>query len=162
MEIDVSSFQVSNLDYISFLIIFNSLFLKTPQLIKILKSDSVEGISLYSCYLEIFIYFNTIANARRLGLNFAAYGEMFTLSILNILIVLSFFRYDKTISYSKKVSFFCIFTLFNPYSNSSNTLGWPLLNVLVIILSFIEPCLQMHTNWENGYTKNMSGTRQIL
>ena len=100
--------------------------------------------------------------AMRLGLNFAAYGEMCTLSVINILIVLCFFRYDKSISYSKKVSFFGVFTLFNPFCDSLNTLGWPLLNVLVIIISFIGPCLQMHTNWENGFTKNMSGARQIL
>jgi len=60
---------------LGFVIIAGSCILKVPQILKITKNGSVEGIAAISVYSEIFNFINTIANSVRLSLPFSVYGE---------------------------------------------------------------------------------------
>jgi len=60
---------------LGFGIIAGSLFFKLPQILKIIKSGSVEGITAISIYSETFNFMSTIASSVRLSLPFSVYGE---------------------------------------------------------------------------------------
>ena len=60
---------------LGFGIIAGSCILKLPQILKITKNGSVDGIAAISIYSEIFNFMNTIANSVRLSLPFSVYGE---------------------------------------------------------------------------------------
>mmetsp|Transcript_8231 Transcript_8231/g.7642 ORF Transcript_8231/g.7642 Transcript_8231/m.7642 type:complete len:84 (+) Transcript_8231:107-358(+) len=46
---------------LGYLIVIGAVFFKLPQIIKIMKNRSVEGISKYSCYAETLMYLHTFS-----------------------------------------------------------------------------------------------------
>eukprot|EP01095_Lingulamoeba_sp_RSL-Kostka_P002703 TRINITY_DN13615_c0_g1_i1.p1 TRINITY_DN13615_c0_g1~~TRINITY_DN13615_c0_g1_i1.p1 ORF type:complete len:240 (-),score=48.00 TRINITY_DN13615_c0_g1_i1:220-894(-) len=60
---------------LSFGIIFGALILKVPQIQKILKNGSVEGLSSSMFILEALAFTNSIAYSFALGYDFYTYGE---------------------------------------------------------------------------------------
>ena len=97
---------------LGYLVILASAIMKLPQLLKILQSGSVNGLSKYSCYFEIFIFFNTLAKAIHIGLTFSVYGDMLLMSIQSGLVILCYFNYDKTVSNTEKIVFTGGFALY--------------------------------------------------
>lgn len=84
-------------------IIAGSSILKLPQIFKILKHQSVEGISRLTFYMEIFMYLHTSAYSIHKGINFSVYGENVIIMMQNFVIVLLFWAFDKSIKGTEKL-----------------------------------------------------------
>ena len=76
--------------------------MKVPQIIKILQSGSVEGISALSYYVETINFLATAALSIHLGLDFWVYGETFVITVQNLIIILMIWSMDKKISVLEK------------------------------------------------------------
>lgn len=55
--------------------LYMTLTLKLPQIIKIVKSQCVFGISVFSYYMENLSSMNTAAQGKHIGLPLSSYGE---------------------------------------------------------------------------------------
>ena len=73
--------EYSALKGVSFAIIAGSFVFKIPQVMKIVKSQSVEGISAMSYYTENMTFINTSSYSMQLGLSFMVYGESIVILI---------------------------------------------------------------------------------
>lgn len=73
--------EYSALKAVSFAIIAGSFVFKIPQVMKIVKSQSVEGISAMSYYTENMTFINTSSYSMQLGLSFMVYGESIVILI---------------------------------------------------------------------------------
>ncbi|KAJ2302015.1 hypothetical protein IWW55_003630, partial [Coemansia sp. RSA 2706] len=74
-------------------IVLGGCIVKLPQLFKILKSNSVAGISLSSYVLEVLANSITIAYNYRKGYPFTTYGEALFIGAQNIVITLLILAY---------------------------------------------------------------------
>ena len=86
--------EYTALKVIGYSIIVASFMTKIPQIAKILKNGSVEGLSRLSAYTELIAYFSTVAYARHLGLGLSVYGETILMSVQNFAVVLALYHYD--------------------------------------------------------------------
>ena len=93
---------------IGFAIITGAFILKVPQIMKILSSGSVEGISPFSYYTETLNYVNTAALSMHLGLAFSVYGETLIILAQNAIIILLLWSYQKKVSFLEKITFLAI------------------------------------------------------
>jgi len=70
---------------------------------KIVKSNSVEGISAMSYYTETMTFINTSAYSMHLGLSLMVYGETLVILVTNLGIIMLIWKIDKTIGAIEKV-----------------------------------------------------------
>ena len=90
---------------IGFAIVVGAFALKVPQIIKILKNNSVEGINTTSYYVETVNYLSTAALSIHLGLDFWVYGETFVIVIQNLIVILLMWSMNSKIGAVEKVGF---------------------------------------------------------
>ena len=95
---------------IGFAIIAGSAVLKLPQIIKILKAKSVEGISKYMFYTEILMLINSSGYSIQASIPFSVYGESLIILFQNFLIVLMFWVFSKEITAIEKLVLFAFFS----------------------------------------------------
>ena len=93
---------------VGFAIVLGAFILKVPQILKILSSGSVEGISALSYYVETINFLATAALSIHLGLDFWVYGETFVITVQNLIIILMIWSMDKKISIGEKILFVTI------------------------------------------------------
>ena len=101
-SIDGACFQLLLSKLLGYLMISASLMLKVPQLLKIYKNSSVEGISLTSFYFEVLGFSIMSAYSIHNSNPFSTYGELVIISIQCILQVLLFWTVGN-VSYSHKI-----------------------------------------------------------
>ncbi|CAK71170.1 unnamed protein product (macronuclear) [Paramecium tetraurelia] len=104
---------------ISYGIVFGAIFNQLPQIYKIYKSKSIQGISFSSIYTEVLkklkqtlmLVFN-IAYNMHVGTSFLLYGENVILYIGYIVVILQFRYYSqKQSDYQRKLSFLGIISV---------------------------------------------------
>jgi len=83
---------------VGFLIVLGAFILKVPQILKILSSGSVEGISAFSYYIETINFISTAGLSIHLGLDFWVYGETLVITVQNLIIILMIWNIEKNIS----------------------------------------------------------------
>jgi len=83
---------------VGFLIVLGAFILKVPQIVKILKSGSVEGINAVSYYVETINLISTAGLSIHLGLDFWVYGETLVITVQNLIIILMIWAINKNIS----------------------------------------------------------------
>jgi mannose-P-dolichol utilization defect 1 len=87
---------------VGFLIIAGAAILKVPQIMKILKAQSVEGISKYLFYTEIIMLIHSSAYSMQANIPFSVYGESLIILVQNAIIVLLFWTFSKDIGAGEK------------------------------------------------------------
>lgn len=98
---------------LGYAIIAGSAILKIPQILKIVKAGSVEGISKSLFYLETLTLLHAATYSIRQKIPFSVYGESLIILSQNVVIILLFWVYSSKISLLEKV---VLFTLFSAYS----------------------------------------------
>ena len=104
--------QFSLLKLLGYTIIVGATTFKIPQLVKILKSRSVYGISRFSAYSELICVFNSMSYAIHLQLGFSVFGESVMVTIQDTLVVLAIFYYSTDMSNREKLLIITLFTLY--------------------------------------------------
>eukprot|EP01130_Rhizamoeba_saxonica_P000861 TRINITY_DN10758_c0_g1_i1.p1 TRINITY_DN10758_c0_g1~~TRINITY_DN10758_c0_g1_i1.p1 ORF type:complete len:229 (-),score=44.02 TRINITY_DN10758_c0_g1_i1:41-727(-) len=79
---------------LGFLIILGSLIVKVPQILKLTKLKSADGISMAMFQLELSGYLINACYSISLGYPFSTYGETVFLAIQNIIIMLLLYKYS--------------------------------------------------------------------
>lgn len=97
---------------VGYLIITGATILKVPQIMKILKAGSCEGVSASAYYFEILVYANTVGYSRHLQLPFSVYGETFIILAQNAVVLALIYHYDKTIGFGEKLGFSALISVY--------------------------------------------------
>ena len=147
--------------FVGFGIIAGSSILKVPQIIKIVNAKSVEGISKSLFYLEIITLLHSSTYSIRQQIPFSIYGESLIILAQNVLIVLLFWVYSKSIPTYEKLGLFVFFTgysfvLFSGDRLFMNDALWGITqssNMFIMILSKIP---QIITNYQAQSTGQLS------
>ncbi len=145
---------------IGFAIIAGSAILKVPQIIKILQRRSVEGIAKSLFYLETLTLLHASTYSIRYGIPFSVYGESLIILAQNLLIVLLFWVYSKTISAGEKVILFTFFTahayLLFSGSRFLDDHHWALVQQSNMGLMVASRIPQILTNFQNKSTGQLA------
>jgi len=91
-----------------------TLTLKLPQIVKIVKSQCVFGISIFSYYMENLSSLNTAAQGRHVGLPLSSYGEPLVVVAQNMVALCLIWKLNKEVPLYEKV-LFSIFLCFYAY-----------------------------------------------
>jgi mannose-P-dolichol utilization defect protein 1 len=141
-------------------IIAGSAVLKVPQIAKILKNKSVEGISKYMFYTEILMLMHSSGYSIQAAIPFSVYGESLIILVQNFLIVLMFWAFSKEIGVAEKIGVFLFFSAYSFVLFSGNTYldkdMWELVQKSNLGLSLISRVPQIITNFNNKSTGQLS------
>ena len=141
-------------------IIAGSAVLKLPQIIKIFKAKSVEGISKYMFYTEILMLINSSGYSMQAKIPFSVYGESVIILVQNFLIVLMFWVYSKDIGAPEKALLFAFFSGYSFVLFSGNEFldkaQWDLVQKSNLFLSLISRVPQIITNFSNKSTGQLA------
>jgi mannose-P-dolichol utilization defect protein 1 len=146
--------------FIGFGIIAGSSILKVPQIMKIIQAKSVEGISKSLFYLEILTLLHASTYSMKQNIPFSVYGESLIILGQNIIIVMLFWLYSKTIGVAEKAGLFALFTAYSFVLFSGNRFlgeaAWSLVqqsNMFIMVLSRVP---QILTNFQNKSTGQLA------
>lgn len=143
-------------------IVVGSSLVKLPQVLKILLSGNVHGLSLSGILLELAGISFTAAYSFSLGYPFSTWGETLFLLIQNLMI--GFLVINHRFSAMSALMFVLSFSPLIWYLSSG---ACPLL-VLEVLQSFVIPCvvgakvLQAYTNYTQGHTGQVSAITTFL
>jgi mannose-P-dolichol utilization defect protein 1 len=117
-EMIMPCIEFSALKGVSFAIIAGAFIFKIPQVMKIINSGSVEGISAVSYYTENMTFINTSAYSIHLALPFMVFGESLVILVQNLGITILIWTMDKKIGIMEKIMYLVftsgyMFVLFN-------------------------------------------------
>jgi len=147
-----ADYQQSFLTLAGYSVIIAAVFFKVPQLVKIWKKGSTQGLSRKGAYAELLSYFNTMAYARHLNLDISIYGETVLISCQNFLVILAIFYFDKTVKLHEKMLFLGVFSLYATVLLADTSLTsqhWHLISSSVILCSAFARGSQFLENWKN-------------
>lgn len=146
--------------FIGFVIIVGSSILKVPQILKIVRAASVEGISKSLFYLEIVTLLHASAYSMRQGIPFSVYGESLIILGQNLVIVMLFWVYSKTIPAAEKAVLFLAFTAYAYVLFSADAFlgdaAWKAVqqsNMFIMVLSRVP---QIVTNFQSKSTGQLA------
>ena len=141
-------------------IIAGSAVLKLPQIIKIFKAKSVEGISKYMFYTEILMLINSSGYSIQARIPFSVYGESLIILVQNALIVILFWVYSKEIGAAEKAFLFAFFSGYSFVLFSGDQFltkdMWELVQKANLGLSLISRVPQILTNFMNKSTGQLA------
>uniref|UniRef100_A0A7S2V5B2 Mannose-P-dolichol utilization defect 1 protein homolog n=1 Tax=Fibrocapsa japonica TaxID=94617 RepID=A0A7S2V5B2_9STRA len=134
-----------------------SLGLKLPQILKILKSKSVEGLSPSSFYSEEALYVLCLMYHFIIGSPWSAFGEVISIFVQNLVLVGLLWRYAKpTIGLTSRLLVLAVFAAIAAacwYCPPSLQPLIPLANVPVIVMARVP---QILLNFKNGHTGQLA------
>ncbi len=107
-DLDVECVKFTIMKGLGYGIILGALFLKVPQIQKLLSSGRADGLPAISCYAEFINYQCTLANSIRLNLPFSVYGEGVFINVQNVVIIWLVWQYNKSISFLEKGVFILV------------------------------------------------------
>mmetsp|Transcript_40519 Transcript_40519/g.39037 ORF Transcript_40519/g.39037 Transcript_40519/m.39037 type:complete len:117 (-) Transcript_40519:442-792(-) len=102
-----------------------------PQIIKIAMSQSVEGISKFLFYIEVFMYLHTSAYSFHKGVHFSVYGENAVIGLQNLIIIYLYWKYNKSITWKEKLFCSLFFLAYVVVLFSNKFLSEPMWKVIV-------------------------------
>ncbi|CAB3231339.1 unnamed protein product [Arctia plantaginis] len=143
-------------------IIAGSILVKVPQILKILKNNSGEGINVYGVYLELFAITANFAYSYVMGFPFSAWGEGTFLAIQTAVIAALVLHYGG--STGSATVFLAIYVGLVSVLVSKLTpvdVLWSMqaVNVPIIV---IAKSIQVITNYRNGSTGQLSAVTLLL
>ncbi|OWR49652.1 mannose-P-dolichol utilization defect 1 protein homolog [Danaus plexippus] len=160
--LDVPCFKASLSKGLGIGIIAGSVLVKVPQILKILKSKSAEGINIYGVYLELFAITANFAYSYVMNFPFSAWGEGTFLAIQTAVIAALVLYYGG--SSGKAISFISMYIALVSAVVSGfapKDLLWTLqaVNVPIIVAA---KSIQVITNYRNGSTGQLSAVTCFL
>lgn len=137
-------------------ILMGSLLIRVPQILLILRSKSVEGLSLLSELLMIIAVFGSVSYGYHRQFPISTYGDSYFLFIQNVIILLLILLYQKK-TFSLFISLLILVTLpallFMDMLSEEIILA---LNAAQMALSLISKFNQAFVNYRNGSTGKLS------
>lgn len=137
-------------------IIAGSILVKVPQIIKLVKANSGEGVSIPSLFTEMTALTFTMAYSVHKQFPFSSWGEALFMSIQNLMLVSLIFYYGK--NYVGTLLFAPCFVgityvLCSPYTPANVVTK---LQEFTLIISAVSKFLQVWANFSNGHTGQLS------
>lgn len=156
---DMSCIKFSFSKLIGYLIIAGSTIFKVPQIMKIVKAGSAEGISPVSYYMETLGFINTAGLSMHLGLSFSVYGEALIIITQNALIILLIWSYSKDVGMVEKLGAAVLisgygFALFTGSGVPED--AWALISSATMLFNIASRGPQIIANWSNGSTGQLA------
>jgi len=142
---------------IGYVIIAASFLLKVPQILKIVNAKSVYGLSFSMFILELIGYTISLAYSINSKFPFSTYGELFAITLQNMVIVYLLFSYTNNMSvfFAGAVAYVAVaFTLFGgivPLHIQA------MLQAATIPLFTISKLPQIWSNFQNKSVGQLSG-----
>ena len=135
-------------------IVGGSAILKLPQIMKILSSGSVDGISSNGYYLETITFMNTAGFSMANNVPFSVYGESVIITGQNFIVILMIWAYNKSIGFFEKLVVFALiggygYALFN---NLLTPEQWDLVTSSSTVLGVLSKMPQIISNWQKQST----------
>lgn len=146
-------------------IIVGSGIVKLPQVVKIMRNGSVQGISAMTYYLETTVYMQTAAQAMSSGLPFSVYGENLIILVQNAMIMLLIFQYNKDIGMLEVMFVIGFFGAwgFSLFAGGFMTPElWQMVSTSNSVLSLVGKGPQLWTNFCNKSTGQMAFVTFLL
>jgi mannose-P-dolichol utilization defect 1 len=141
-----------------------SVMLKFPQIFKIVKNSSVEGISLTAFYIETLGFSIMAAYSIRNQQPISTYGEHASISIQCIIQVLCFWFIGKVSNTHKLLagSFFIFGWVIPLFGQLIPELVWEYVPIYCTAMNMVVKISQIKANYVNGSTGNLSFITNFL
>ncbi|KAL4434946.1 hypothetical protein ABPG74_017702 [Tetrahymena malaccensis] len=145
-------------------IVVLSTILKVPQIIKIVKNKSVEGLSFPAIISETFLYFFTISYNLYKQNSFSLYGENVFIVIQNIAIMALFYVYGKNFSIIKLLTTYILFgVVAGPLLlQIAPTKLYDFAMIINMVLFFFGRAPQIYSNFKNKSTGQLAAVTVLL
>ena len=156
---DLTCLQYSFLQLTGMSILVAAVFLKMPQMTRILRTQSVEGISVFGAYSEVISYVNTCSYARHIQVPLRVYRETIFISIQNVLMVSLIWTFSRTTSRLEKAIFTTvagvyIVTVFRDQGISDEV--WTAISSSTICFSIFARAPQIYLNYVTSSTGQLA------
>lgn len=160
--LDLPCFKASLSKGLGIGIIAGSILVKIPQILKILKNKSAEGISLIGVYLELFAVTASFAYSYVMKFPFSSWGESTFLCLQTAVIAALVINYGG--APSKAAAFLTLYTgvvavLISGYAPADVLWVMAASNVPSVIAA---KSIQIYTNLKNGSTGQLSAATCIM
>lgn len=141
---------------LGYAIILGSVMVKVPQIIKLVKAKSGEGLSLIGVVLELVACMGTLAYSVSSGFPFSSYGETFFMTFQQSLILFFVFLY--TINAPTAITVYSVFVAVLAFLLSPAAPPYLLfvLQASVIFLLLASRVTQAYSNFRSGGTGQLS------
>lgn len=150
---------------IGWIVIAGSCVRSLPQILRIKKNSSVEGISLLSFTSELIAFMITIAYNVRFMYPLSTWGETLTNALQHAILVGMIFFYNKEISVMSKVIIISGLLLGTTFvfsgACSEATLRW-LQSLVIVILALLGRLPQVYLNFKRGNSGELSFGSTLL
>ncbi|EAR87711.1 PQ loop protein (macronuclear) [Tetrahymena thermophila SB210] len=145
-------------------IVVFSTILKVPQILKIVKNKSVEGLSFPALASETFLYFFTVSYNLYKQNSFSLYGENVFIIIQNIIIMALFYVYGKNFSLVKLLSTYIVFgVVAGPLLlQIAPTKLYDFAMIINMVLFFFGRAPQIYSNFKNKSTGQLAAFTVFL
>ncbi len=146
----------------SYAIIAGAIFLKVPQIIKILTSQSVAGLSFSALVIEIIAYMFTLAYSMRIEAPFSTYGEGFFAAIQDLIIglLMVLFASEGRLLRSMTLSILCLACY--PLGVMASTPLLTLLQSSTVVLFIVSRAPQIYSAFKLKSTGQLALTSIVL
>ena len=135
---------------IGYAIIAGSTILKVPQILKIVRAGSCQGVTATAYYFELLVYANTLGYSRHLQLSFSVYGETVIILGQNLLVLALIYNYDKTIGTVEKLAFVAFISVYLTVLLMDSVVPehvWPLVSSSCIIFNMLSRVPVIYQNF---------------
>ncbi|XP_072767094.1 mannose-P-dolichol utilization defect 1 protein homolog [Anoplolepis gracilipes] len=152
----VACFKATLSKFLGLGIIGGSLLVKVPQILKILKNKSGEGINVFSVLLDLFAITAMLSYSFMKGFPFSAWGDTVFLGVQTLIIAVLVMHYNGETT--KATAFLAAYLAVFVAANSGLTpihILWVCqsMNIPIVLISKFS---QAYTNYSNGNTGQLS------
>lgn len=163
---DVDCFKTVVSKVLGFGIVLGSVFVKAPQIQKIVAAKSGEGLSFTSILMELFAYTTMLAYSYAKSFPFSSYGDSLFVMIQTVMIGFLFLKYGQTQKNSGSSAYMFVlmygvflYALVGGLTPVTVLASMQALNVPVVI---VAKSVQIVTNFQNSSTGQLSAITQAL
>ncbi|XP_043511804.1 mannose-P-dolichol utilization defect 1 protein homolog [Frieseomelitta varia] len=143
-------------------IIGGSFLVKVPQILKILKNKSAEGINVFSVLLDLFAISAMVSYSFVSGFPFSSWGDGVFLGIqtVTIAVLVMHFSGDTVQATAFLASYLAVLFVANSGLTSVNVLwACQAMNIPIVLVSKL---MQAYTNYSNGSTGQLSAVTGFM
>lgn len=159
---DVPCFKVVVSKALGYSIIAGAVLVKVPQILKIAKAKSAEGISPLGVTLEVFAVTASFCYGYSKQFPFSSYGDSMFLLIQTLIINFLLYYYNGQMMFG--VTYTAVFGGIMAYLVSpmvSHSLLWGMQAMVIPVVAFAR-MIQAFTNYKNGSTGQLSAVTVTL